>query len=225
MCLTKCDVHVAEVAVNRQPSHSSAARPTWASAPAFYLSPRPTAPARAAVGDTGARRPTRDAPGAPMAGSDDAPSATEAARRAKLERLRGKRRSSKSKAGDQASSSSPPASAPTSPDDLGGFPSFDAAAPPAEASAPTMRGVAEAPPDFGSDAKALEDRWGTAAYLLRNPKLPDAAALARTALAARDRRGKRAVRVRCNMSVPRAIVPKKGSTLRGRSERSSPVQT
>ena len=125
-----------------------------------------------------------------MAGSDDAPSATEAARRAKLERLRGKRRSSKSKAGDQASSSSPPASAPTSPDDLGGFPSFDAAAPPAEASAPTMRGVAEAPPDFGSDAKALEDRWGTAAYLLRNPKLPDAAALARTALAARDRRGK-----------------------------------
>ena len=126
-----------------------------------------------------------------MAGSDDAPSATEAARRAKLERLRGKRRSSKSKAGDQASSSSPPASAPTSPDDLGGFPSFDAAAPPAEASAPTMRGVAEAPPDFGSDAKALEDRWGTAAYLLRNPKLPDAAALARTALAARDRRGKR----------------------------------
>ncbi|EGB02539.1 hypothetical protein AURANDRAFT_68786, partial [Aureococcus anophagefferens] len=127
-----------------------------------------------------------------MAGSDDAPSATEAARRAKLERLRGKRRSSKSKAGDQASSSSPPASAPTSPDDLGGFPSFDAAAPPAEASAPTMRGVAEAPPDFGSDAKALEDRWGTAAYLLRNPKLPDAAALARTALAARDRRGNRA---------------------------------
>lgn len=121
--------------------------------------------------------------------------ADEAKRREKLERLRGKRRhkgrdseegKGVSPKGDKAGGE-PSSGAPReSPEGLDAFPSFDAAAPPAEAAAPTMARTAELPDATFADAKALEDRWGTAVYLLRNPKLADQEALERTFRAARD---------------------------------------
>ena len=51
--------------------------------------------------------------------------------------------------------------------------------------APAPAARAGPPPDL-SDSGPLEDRWGTAVYLLRSPQLSDAGALSRTRRAAED---------------------------------------